>query len=302
MFKLKPETIGTIFILLGNILYGAFIVIVNQTTKQIQPLFFASISVLIASLTTLVYAFYKGKLKELKIRKSYYPILMTTLFIVIIPFTLFFIGASKTSGINSSLLLLSEIIFTVIITPFFGETTSLYKILGAGGIFLGAIFILYNNNFKINIGDILIILSTLTFPLGNFYAKKALNLVSSEIILFIRFLLGGLVIGTLSLMFEPTNLIKNSIVNHWPIILLNGILLLSVSKMFYYEALKRMDISKTISLGMTFPIYSLLILTIFFKEEITPYKWIGIAVMLIGVYFTIKRKSVDPKLTKYAHN
>ena len=300
MIKIKKETAGIIFVLLGAISAGLFVIVVNLTTRQIPPLFFASISTIIASGVALIYTALSGKMNELKVKKSYFPILMVTLFIVVIPYTLLFIGASKTSGINTSLLLLSEIIFTIIITPFFGEKTSLYKILGAGNIFFGAIFILYNGTMKINAGDILIILSTITFPIGNLYAKRALNLVSPSIILFIRFLLGGLIIGCLSLIFEPISQIRQSLINFWPIILFNGIILLGMHKMFYYEALKRLDISKTISLGMTFPIYSLIILTIFLKEEINLFKWIGIIFMAVGIYFAIKRKSTNPKLTSYA--
>jgi len=297
---MKKETTGIIYVLLGAILLGVSAIVINRTTKQIPPLFFASISTLIASLTTLFYAIGSGRLKELKIKESYLPILMVTLFIVIIPYSLYFLGASKTSSINTSLLLLSEIIFTVIITPFFGEKTTLYKILGAGGIFLGAVFILYNGPSQINTGDVLIVLSTVSYPLGNLYAKKALKLVSPSIILFLRFLLGGLTIGCLSLIFEPITEFKRSIVNYWPIILFQGIVLFGICKIFYYEALKRLDISKTISLSMTFPIYSLLILVFILKEEINFYKWMGIIFMTLGIYFAIKRKTTNPKLTKYA--
>jgi len=64
--------------------------------------------------------------------------------------------------------------------------------------------------------------------------------------------------------------------------------------------LMRMDISKTISLFMTFPLFSLFILIFFFQEHISIYQWLGIIIMMIGVYFSIKRPSVDKSLTKYA--
>ncbi|MCK5062170.1 EamA family transporter, partial [Candidatus Parcubacteria bacterium] len=60
------------------------------------------------------------------------------------------------------------------------------------------------------------------------------------------------------------------------------------------------DISKAISLAMTFPLFSLIVLIVFFKEIPSTFQWVGILVMAIGVYFSIKRTSTDPVLTKYA--
>jgi drug/metabolite transporter (DMT)-like permease len=51
---------------------------------------------------------------------------------------------------------------------------------------------------------------------------------------------------------------------------------------------------------MTFPLFSLVLLIGVFKEGVSPYQWIGIALMMGGVFFSIRRASVDPRLTKYA--
>ena len=205
-----------------------------------------------------------------------------------------------TSGINASMLLLTEIIFTLIFTPFIGEKTTLIKLLGAGGIFLGAIFIIYNGNISFNLGDVLIVLSTLLYPLGSFYSKKALNFISPSMILFVRSILGGLMILGFALFFEPKVNLGSVFSEYWILIVFNGLILLGLSKIFWYESLRRIDISKAIALVMTFPLFSLATLILFFEEEVSLYQWIGIVIMMIGVYFSIKRKSVNPQITKYA--
>lgn len=225
---------------------------------------------------------------------------MITFCIVVVPFILFFIGSSKTSGINSSLLLLSEIIFTLLFTPLIGEKTTVKKIIGALGVCLGSAFILYKGSSTLNIGDLLIIASTITYPIGNFYSKKALNFVSPAIILFVRFLLGGIFISIFAFFVEPTSDILNIISNHWEIMLSIGFVVLGINKILWYEGLKRLDISKAISLSMSFPLFSLLILILFFKQVPTSSQWIGIFIMAIGVYISVKRPSVNPSLTKYA--
>lgn len=298
MFK-KQENIGVAFALLGAAMWGAFPVLVNKGTQNIPPIMFAAITTILAACGTFIYALLKGKLYELKNKKSYTSLIMVTFCIVIIPYTLLFIGSSKTSGINSSLLLLSEIIFTLFFTPLMGEKTTIKKLLGAIGVFIGASLILYNGKFNLNLGDLLVILSTITYPIGNFYAKRAFNYVSPATILFVRFLLGGLFILALSLLTEPRLNGFEPILIHWKLILFTGLIILGIGKIVWYEGLKRLDISKAISLAMTFPLFSLIILISVFKETLSLFQWLGILIIAIGVYFSIKRTSVDPALTKY---
>ena len=298
--KINRETEGTILALFSAALWGVFPVVVNRGSHHIQPLFFAAVSTLLAAAGSLGYAAFKGKLIELKNRKSYADLCMITLCIVIIPYTLFFIGAGKTSGINTSLLLLSEIIFTLLFTPFIGEKTTIEKLIGAFGVFCGAAFILYRGSFQLNTGDILVILSTATYPVGNFYAKKALALVSPSVILLVRFFLGGLFLLLLSVFMETPPAMGAVIVKNWPLLLLTGLVFLGAGKIVWYEALDRLDISKAISLSMTFPLFSLIVLTGLYKETISPQQAVGIAVMMVGVFFSARRSSVDPATTKYS--
>lgn len=117
---------------------------------------------------------FSRQVQRVEEKNAYYSLILIAFCIVIIPYSLFFIGSSKTSGINSSILLLTEIIFTLIFTPFVGEKTTAFKIVGALGVLIGAALILYNGFFRLNIGDFLIIASTITYPLGNYYSKKHL--------------------------------------------------------------------------------------------------------------------------------
>ncbi len=296
----QQEKIGVIFALTGAAMWGIFPVLVNQGTKSIPPIMFAAITTLFAACGSFIYVALKGKLHELKNIKSYSSLIMITLCIVIIPYILLFVGSSKTSGINSSLLLLSEIIFTLLFTPLIGEKTTIEKLIGAAGVFIGAVLILYNGNFNLNTGDILIIFSTATFPIGNFYAKKALNDVFPAIILLVRSFLGGFFIFSIALLTESQSNITTIMSQHWGLILFTGLVLLGIGKIIWYEGLKRLDISKAISLSMTSPLFGLIVLIAFFKEIPSTFQWIGIIIMAIGVYFSIKRTSTDPALTKYA--
>jgi len=299
MIKIE-ENRGVIFVLASAIIGGMFPILVNRGTQSVPPILFAAVTTLLAAGGAFIYAAARGELTELKNKKAYGSLLMVTFCIVVIPYLLLSIGSSKTSGVNTSFLKLSEIIFTLIFTHFIGEKTTSLKLLGAGGIFIGASFILYNGKAQLNIGDVLIVLSTITFPLGNFYAKKALNLVSPSIILFMRFLAGGLFMLAIALIFESHASGFGSLLSHWRLILFVGVIVLGIGKVVWYEGLRRLDISKAISLGMTSSLFSLLFLISIFKEDFTVYQLIGIVLMMLGVYFSVKRNSVHKSLTKYS--
>jgi drug/metabolite transporter (DMT)-like permease len=294
----KQETKGVLLALVNAALYGMFPVVVNRGSRLLMPLTFAAISALLAAFGSLVYTALKGKLHELKKRESYSSLLMVTLCIVVVPYTLLFIGSSMTSGINTSLLLLSEVVFTLMFTPLIGEKTTFEKLVGALGVLAGAGLILYNGEFRLKIGDIMVVGSTVTFPIGNFYAKKALFRVSPSTILLVRFSLGGLFMLLLAMLMETRS--WTIVFGEWPLLLFTGLVLLGVGKIVWYEALGRLDISKAISLGMTFPLFSLAVLIGVFRERVSAYQWIGIGAMMIGVFFSIRRPSIDPKLTRYA--
>jgi drug/metabolite transporter (DMT)-like permease len=296
----RQERKGVIFALASAALWGIFPVMVNRGSHNIAPLTFAAISTLLAAAVSFIYAALKGKLGELKKKEAYGSLLMITLCIVIVPYTLLFIGSSKTSGVNTSMLLLSEIIFTLMFTHFIGEKTTVEKLIGASAVLIGALLISYNGKFQLNIGDIMIIFSTVTYPIGNFYAKKALNQVSPSTILFVRFLLGGLFILPFAMLAGTGSGMANIISTYWPMLVFTGVILLGAGKIAWYEGLDRLDISKAVSLGMTFPLFSLLILIAIFKEPISRYQWFGIAIMAAGIFFSIRRSSVDPTLTGYA--
>src|SRR3989338_8901532 len=112
-FVNKKEGLGAALALLSAALWGAFPLLVHQGVQSIPPLTFAALSTLIAVAGAFIYAIVQGSLKELKERSNYSSLAAITLFVVVIQYSVYFIGAKFTSGVNASFLLLSEIIFTV---------------------------------------------------------------------------------------------------------------------------------------------------------------------------------------------
>lgn len=296
----SQESTGVILILLSNLLWGLHPVLAHLGAKQIAPLLYAASTILLAGLFSFLYLLLRKRGKELFNRQLYFNVLMISLLIIVIPYSLFFTGAKYTSGLNASFLLLSELVFVMIFTHFIGEKTTGTKVLGAGGILVGAGLMTYQSGSSLNWGDALVIISTITYPIGTFYSKRALQQASPETILFFRSLLGGLILLGLAFAFGLPENWENLMIQNWKLILLGGFGVAFVNKVMWYEGLKRLDISKATSLSMTFPLFSLFFLIVFFNEPITVAQGFGMLMMMIGVYFAIKRPSVQAKDTKYA--
>ncbi|MEK7672848.1 MAG: DMT family transporter [Patescibacteria group bacterium] len=292
----KSEKIATIQIFLVAILWGMFPIVVNKGSQHIQPIFFAASSVLLSCITIFIISLFKKSLKELKNKRGWKLGIIVAITGTAIPEALLFIGSQLTSGINTAALLLSEIIFTLLIMPFLGERPTLYKTLSGLLVLAGAFMILFKSSPDgINIGDILIFLSTMTFPFGNYFSKKILNEISAETLMIIRYSVGGIFLLALSFITEDSSLFLASAKEYWIYIFINGIVLSAFTNTIWYKGLKHLEVSKAISILMTFPLFSLIFLIIFFKEIPSPYQLIGLIVITIGgICSSLLKKSTPP--------
>ncbi len=296
--KKLQERHGAIFVLLSTFTWVLFPILAYSATRIMPPLWFAALSAWVAAVLLFIYFAAKGQWQELGKREAYFPIAQVTLCIVVIPYALFNVGSSLTTGVNSSLLLLSEIIFTLILTHWYGEKTTWLKVAGSGAVLLGLIGLLYEPGQSISVGDMLIILSTSTYPIGNFYNKRALTYTTPAMILMSRFVLGAGLLTIIALLWSDP-LTMQHIGGTWWMIMLNGFVVLSIGKLLFYEGLKRLDITKAITLGSVAPALSALYFLIFTSEALLWYQFIGMAILTLGLWLTFRRKSASIERTRY---
>lgn len=297
---MSKETYGSLAVISSAAIVSLFPIVVSKGVQVFPPLTFAGLSLLITFVTTFLYSAVSGVLPELKKTAAYYPMVINAICAIIVPYSLFFIGAQFTSSINTAALLLSEIIFTVLLTPWFGETTSAQKIFGAGGVFVGAWLLTWHGQDSWQFGDLLIILSTVTFPFGNFYAKRALRLVHPGILLTVRAGVGCVILLLLAISLEHWFEIA-TVRTYWWYIVLNGAIILGIGKIIWQIGFQRLDIAKAVILLKIEPLISILILVFLLHEPISRLQLLGIGIMLIGVVATWKRRSIDPTLTRYGN-
>ncbi|MFA5821309.1 MAG: DMT family transporter [Candidatus Gracilibacteria bacterium] len=288
----SKEHIGELFVISQVALYGLFPVIINYVTQKMPPVLYAALVTLTAAVVLFLYLLFTKKLRLIFNRKAFKYILGTTIFVGIIPSILIFTGTRLSSATNTAILLESEVFFTFLICGiFFGEKITRHRLIGALIILIGAIAILYQGSLSINIGDLMIIAATAFFPVGNRLAQKALELCPVSVVLFLRSLIGGLALLFVSFIFEKS--LASSIPSfkeNLIYILINGIFIFTIAKILWYEGIRRIDISKAISIGIAFPAVSMIFAMIFLKEMPNIYQLTGLIFVLTGVWIVTRKR------------
>lgn len=291
MISRKQIRLGEIYVLLQDVFYGFFPVIIHYAVERVPAIFFAGISTLVAAFCLLGYEIVTGNIRYMLHKKALLYVLGVAVFIVIIPSLFIFEGTRYTSGLNTSILLQAEIFSAFLICRIYcREKITAQKILGVLFMLIGATLVLYNGHFALNKGDLLIIAGVSFYPIGDIFSKKAMKLIPETMVLFMRSLFGGTALLIMSFLFERTwpSFFTITFQNLWPI-LLSGILVMFISKIFWYEGLKRIEISEAVALGIPAPVFGFLYTIIFLKEIPTLYHVVGLMSIIIGVIIITKK-------------
>jgi len=275
---------GELFIFSEAFLWSFFPIVTIFTFTGLPPLFSASLSTFAAAIFFAITLTIKKKWSDFKVISAWKYILLTTLIIGVAFYGLMFIGIQKTTAGDAGIMALMEVFYAIAILRLWKkEFMSKTHIIGAICMVLGAFFILFKGTLEVNTGNLIILLATALPPIGNYFAQKAREKVGSACILFIRSILSGFLLLLLAYMIEIGPLlsdIKSSLI----FILINGFLLLGLSKILWIEAIHRIPITKAISLASIEPLFTLFFAYLLLNETPTIWQIGGLLPILIGVF------------------
>jgi len=284
------ERTGELFIIAETLLWSLFPVITILTFGTIMPLYSAAISTLVAA------AFFAGVLTvkrqwhHLLRRQAWGSILLASLFIGLLFYVFMFTGLRYTTAGNASILGLMEVFFSFVILGVILRHEPLLPAHLLGGILMviGAGLILLPDMSGWQQGNLLVIAATFFAPWGNKYAQQARKMVSAEAIMFCRSILGGLFLLLFASFFE-TAPSWAALRASTGFLLVNGVFLLGLSKIFWLEGIARLPITKAISLGSLAPAFTLTIAYFVLHEQVTAMQVLGFLPIAFGVYLLTKR-------------
>ncbi|MDC0358260.1 DMT family transporter [Oligoflexia bacterium] len=289
---MRKEREGEIFVTLEAIFWGLFPVITILSVNTLPPLFCAGVSTLVAALFFAVVLTIKKEWHQLKVTAAWKNILLATFYIGFLFYGLLFWGISLTTAGNASIILLMEVFFSVVVLRAWGkERLTAQELKGATLMVVGAAIVLFPGKIELRLGDLIVLLAPVFTPFGNYYTQKARREVSSSLIMFVRSLISGLALLLIAFVIGGLPE-RGAVVESGMFLLINGVLILGLSKLFWIEAIHRISISKAISMASISPLFALIFAYFFLAEIPTAWQICGLLPVLVGVWLLAASKKM----------
>lgn len=205
--QIIKKPIPYIALILAHLIWGANFVVAKVTLQEFPPMSLAFLRFSFASL--LLAPFFLAETKKIKINKKDLPRLIAVgIFIITLNITFFFEGIKRTTAIDASFLTLIIPMLSVLLGWWFlKEKIYLINLVGIVLGFLGALIIIGlpqiitgTASLEVLMGNVLIILASISWVIGATISKGVLKKYSSLVVTAIAFL-----VGTLT-MFIPASL------------------------------------------------------------------------------------------------
>jgi len=316
--RLKNERIGYVSAIIAAMLFGSVSTITKPVLEDLNALSVSSLTYIIAGLSLIPFLKFsftnsnsnsnsndtlentnntlnKKRKWWTYNRKSYFLLLLTSLCGAVIAPSLFFYGLSNTSASDSSILINGEVLFSILLAiVFFNERLIRREIIALMLVLVGIVILTTNMQFlssnsfvEFNIGNILIVGSTLFWALDNNISKILSKTIHIPKIIVLKTLIGGSLLFILTMIIFGIEVFEVNIV-HIPYLVFAGSMGFGASLFFFLHSLKRIGTIKTILLFSTSSIFGMIFAKVFLNENITVYQIIAVGVILGGLYL-IKR-------------
>lgn len=229
----------------------------------------------------------RDRFKELKNSAAYKDLLLTTFWINLI-FILIFIGMRYTTAGNTAVIIFMQVLFSYLYFNLFGkEKMHSIHLTGVLIMSVGAIIILFPENFVFNKGDWLILLSAAAAPIVNLYQKRARQYCSAETILGFRTVVGFPFVALLAYFLEPAVSYENFL-SALPYIFIIAVGIYVAAKLMWIEALNRLSITKLSAMLALMPVFTLIFAYFYLNEIPELRQMMGIIPVIIGGYLITK--------------
>ncbi len=208
-----------------------------------------------------------------------------TLFVPVIPAIFIFLGTRLSTGINTTLLLQTELLAAIIVFSFIiREKLPLRQYVGAAFVLIGTLLVLFQGTLELRTGDLLILLGVSFYPWGNICAKKLLKTLDPFQTMFLRASLGGILLLLVSCIVEGSPFVPLSMQGPFWIIPTYALVVLVGSKLLWYAGLRYLPILKATSMIVAFPIVGFFVAAVFLHEIPTMFQIAGFVSTVCGLF------------------
>lgn len=279
--RMTKEREGEVMMLLFSTIEGWFPIVSSIVTHRIGSVFAYAWTTVFAALFFLSMLFFRKRVTELCNHEARRDMLLASVMITAM-YLLIFLSMRYTTAGNVAVIVFLQLFFAWLYFNLLGnEPMDALHTLGAFLMGGGAIMVLMPENFRINTGDLLVLLAAAIAPIANLFQKRAREHVASETVLTFRSLFALPILFGVAFLSEPLPLIEDFQVVGW-LILINGFVIMGFSKILWVETLLRISITKMSAMMALMPLFTLVFAYFTLHEIPTLRQILGIAPILIG--------------------
>lgn len=280
---LKEGRKGELYVAAATFVGGIFPIIGALAVHTVPPLTALFFSTIVTTIFFVPFIAYKRPWHEFRSWTVWRYSFIVAVLIGFLLYGFFFLGLRYTSPGNAAIINLFAVFTSFIFFNMWrGEPISFSYKIGALLMVLGAIIVLVPGFSSANLGDLYILLATVCAPIGNYYQQKVRDIASSETLMFLRSILSLPFIGLLALFLQEHTSVQN-LYDAAPYLLINGAIVLGLSKIFWIEAIHRMLVTKAEAFFSAAPFVTLLFAHLILDQTPTLWQIVAIVPLFIGV-------------------
>jgi drug/metabolite transporter (DMT)-like permease len=132
------------------------------------------------------------------------------------------------------------------------------------------------------VGDLYVLIATVAWATTAIVARKYLRGVPAGVIAFYRFGLAGVAYGVYMVIAHTVQ------ISSWFQIALGGVI--GVGTILYYQGIRLIKAAQVSALELSTPLFSTCLAYLFLRETISTMQFIGVVLLLGGIYFLSKRE------------
>lgn len=276
--------IGYVSAIVAAVLFGCVSTIGKPILLTVDPLLLSSIIYLTAGL------FFTPSATRISSKitgKYFFLIIISAISGAVIAPIVFFQGLKMSTAADTALLANGETVFSILFALLiFRERLRPVGYIAVTLILIGVFLVttnfdFYRSIFSLNVGNVLVISSTILWGFDNNICKIIARQIPISRLIQLKALIGGsILVGTVALLGIPFNIKSEQII---PIILL-GVFGFAISLFLYLHSIKRIGVIKASSLLSLSAVFGLIFAIIFLHESIGINQVIAISVMIFGIH------------------
>jgi len=278
-------------ILAAVLLWSASFVLVKIGLTEVTPIYLAALRFSLATIIFAGCALAKFEMRQIKTftKDNFATLLALGVVGVTLPNISQNLGMRYITASMSSILQNSSPAFTLILAAIFlHESLGYRKVSGLTLSFIGVTIISLNGSFSplgdsvVFYGNLMLIFSAVCYSIYTIIGKKIVANNSPLLILATSTLMGTVLLNIISITVEPVELAYS--VNVWGVVLGLAIPCTVIGTLFYFEALKELEASKTNFFTFLIPVFAIIQASVFLSERIYPYQIVCGVLVIVGIW------------------